>query len=88
MSVSVCVPSCVTYVCMLLGVEQDHEALSPPPPPPSLQLSEDTDHQEEKVRLYRALGQTDNVDILAKCHEYSISVSETHCAVGWRHRED
>lgn len=83
MSVSVCVPSCVTYVCMLLGVEQDHEALSPPPPPlPSLQLSENTDHQEEKVRLYRALGQTDNEDILAKCHEYAISVSDTHSAVG------
>ena len=43
---------------------------------PSLQLSESTDHQEEKVRLYRALGQTDKEDVLSKCHEYSLSVSD------------
>ena len=29
------------------------------------------------MRLYRALGQTDQEDILAKCHAYSISVRNT-----------
>ena len=29
------------------------------------------------MRLYRALGHTDQEDILAKCHAYSISVSNT-----------
>ena len=46
------------------------------------ELSEATNHQEEKVRLYRALGQTDQEDILAKCHAYSIS-EKVRAADSW-----
>ena len=42
---------------------------------PFLQLSEGTDLQEEKMCLYRALGQTDKKNILKMCHKYSLSVS-------------